>query len=98
MSIELQGHAYHHMTGLLVNHLRKLDQDICYARIPNPSINEEQARALGLDRADTAAIRLLKTLGDQSAQDVISVCQRQDGPLATLVNGIFKQKLDPTLK
>ena len=91
LSIELQGHAYHYMTGLMIDHLRKLGQDICYARIPNPPVNEEQARTLGLDRADAVAVGLLKTLGHQSAQHVISVCQKGDGALATLVNGIFQK-------
>ncbi len=97
MSIELQGHAYHYMTGLVIEHLRALGQDICYARIPNPHVNEDQARTLGLDRADASAVGLLKSLGHQSAQDVLSICQKNDEPLATLVNGIFDRKLDHSI-
>ena len=89
MSLELQGHAYHHMTGLIIDHLRLSGQDVCYARIPNPSINEDQARTLGLDRAGKDAVSLLKSLGDQSAQHVLSLCRRNEEPLAKLVNDIF---------
>lgn len=89
MSIELQGHAYHYMTGLMVEHLRALGQDVCYARIPNPHINDNQSKALGLDIASRKAIDLLKSLGNQSAQDVLSICRKNEEPLATVVNDIF---------
>jgi hypothetical protein len=88
MSITVQGYGSDFIMKKLIAQFNRLGLQIQYGRIPNPPVNEAQARELKLDRATPAAIDLLKQLGDTQAQAVESQCA-QHTPLGDLVTSIF---------
>ena len=90
MAVEMQDRASDYVLGKLANHFKNHGVMIRYQRIPNPHINDKQARELRVDRANPGTIKLLKLLGDKQAQFVQSEC-RKETPLGKLITDIFSK-------
>jgi uncharacterized protein len=88
MAVELQDRASDYTMVKLMNHFQHHGVMIRYQRIPNPHINDKQARELRVDRANPTTIKLLKQLGDVQAQFVQSECRKKT-PLGKHITDIF---------
>jgi hypothetical protein len=89
MSISVQGFGWDFIAKKLMTQFGRLGIQIEYARIENPPVTEAQARQLKLDLATPSALTLMKQLGEQQAQSVLSECANQT-PLGNLVTSLFQ--------
>jgi len=90
LAMELQDRASDYAMLRLTHHFQNHGVAIRYRRVPNPHLSHLQARQIAPDRANPAAIKLLKQLGDKQAQFVQSE-SRKKSSLGELVHDIFSK-------
>jgi uncharacterized protein len=89
LAVSSSAKAMDFMTKLLANALRHSGRSVIYERIPDPEMTSEQQVALGLDKADPVAFKIMDSLAATNETRILSSIQSHN-PAYSLLADAFQ--------